>query len=171
VHNRLQRKKQTAEDFTPPKLTNEILDKLQDYSPESFLPTKTFLDPACGNGNLLVEVLKRKIKLGHNPLQALKTLYGCDIMEDNIQECRERLLELTDGKGEEVVKKQIKWVPLSEYPKGSLDYDFLFDEEDTVSEITKDPIPEPKESFSLETGDREVEPKVVNGHIDLLSLF
>ena len=130
TNSRQLRKKQTAEDFTPPKLTNEILDKLEEYSPESFLPDKTFLDPACGNGNLLVEVIKRKILKGHNPLEALKTLYGCDIMEDNIHECRERLLQLTDGEGKEIVDRQILWTPLHLYPKGSLDYDFLFKEDE-----------------------------------------
>ena len=60
------RKSQTAEDFTPAPLVNEMLDKLAKYGPESWKPGKTFLDPACGNGNMLVEVLKRKISLGHD---------------------------------------------------------------------------------------------------------
>lgn len=132
------RKKQTAEDFTPDSLTGEILDKLQFYAPETFTDeTKTFLDPACGNGNLLVQVLKRKIQNGHSPLQALSTIYGCDIMEDNILECRERLLQLTDGEAREqlIVNRQIRWTPLHLYPKGSLDYDFLFSEEEQSNTI------------------------------------
>lgn len=137
------RKKQTAEDFTPIPLINEILDKLSEYGPESWEEGKTFLDPACGNGNFLIEVYKRKLKQGHNPIDALKTIYGTDIMQDNINECRIRLLKIfiehikkyklnkfkTKECQIEVIKtlwKNIKCTPLNKYPKGSLDYNFKF---------------------------------------------
>ena len=45
----------------------------------------------CGNGNFLIEILNRRLKAGVNHLTAIKTIYGVDIMEDNIQECKERL--------------------------------------------------------------------------------
>lgn len=64
---RKNRQKQTAEIFTPPYLVNEMLDKLTEYGPEIWEEGKTFIDPACGNGNFLIEVLKRKLDLGHNP--------------------------------------------------------------------------------------------------------
>jgi hypothetical protein len=86
-----ERIKQTAEVFTPPALTNEILDHL----PVSLWePDKTFCDPAAGNGNLLLEVLKRKISLGHSPIDALKTIYGVELMLDNVIEMKSRLLDL-----------------------------------------------------------------------------
>lgn len=83
------RVKQLGEVFTPPELVNEMLDKL----PEEVWrdAEKTFLDNSCGNGNFLVEVLKRKIKAGHKPLYALSTIYGIDIMNDNVLECQARL--------------------------------------------------------------------------------
>jgi len=86
---RSQRKHITAEVFTPPELTNEILDKLP---PSVWEPNKTFCDPAAGNGNIVLEILKRKLSHGHNPLQAIQTLWGVDLMEDNIKEAHERLL-------------------------------------------------------------------------------
>jgi len=89
------RKKNLGEVFTPRELVNEILDKLS----ESVWidSSRTFLDNSCGNGNFLVEVLKRKLQYGHhNPSQALSTIYGVDIMKDNIEECRERLLHIAN---------------------------------------------------------------------------
>ncbi len=65
-----------------------------------------FLEPACGNGNFLAEVLHRKLdtvdfKYGHsqgqwdcNAVLAVSSIYGIDILEDNAQECRARLLAL-----------------------------------------------------------------------------
>jgi len=58
-----ERIKRTAEIFTPAFLVNEILDKLTEYGPEIWNEEKTFLDPACGNGNFLIEILKRKLEL------------------------------------------------------------------------------------------------------------
>tara|TARA_B100001094_G_C18123717_1_gene768279 strand:+ start:1007 stop:1381 length:375 start_codon:yes stop_codon:yes gene_type:complete len=88
-----ERVKKHAEVYTPPNLVNEMLDRLPQ---EMWQPDKNFLDPACGNGNMLVEVVRRKINNKSCPTQALATTYGIDIMEDNVIECRERLLEFTD---------------------------------------------------------------------------
>jgi hypothetical protein len=90
-HKRLSRRKITAEDFTPPALVSEMLDKLP---PEVFSdPTKTFLDNSAGNGNFLIEVLRRKLALNHPPLQALSTIYGVELMADNVEEMKQRLLD------------------------------------------------------------------------------
>lgn len=90
-----ERIKQTGEVFTPIKLVDEILNKLpQDLFND---PTKTFIDPACGDGNFLVRVIAFKIQYGSTIQQALETTYGVDIMEDNVQACRERLLTLADN--------------------------------------------------------------------------
>jgi len=86
------RRQETGEDFTPISKVNEMLDIL---SPEVFIePSNTFCDPAAGNGNFLVEVLSRKLLHGHNPLQAIDTIYGVELMPDNVEEMKERLLEL-----------------------------------------------------------------------------
>tara|TARA_R110001592_G_scaffold337910_1_gene624726 strand:- start:20 stop:472 length:453 start_codon:yes stop_codon:yes gene_type:complete len=84
--------KQTGEVFTPLHLVNNMLDKLPEnqWSDQS----KTFIDPSCGNGNFLVEVVRRKIESGAQPLQALMTTYGVDIMPDNITECQQRLVRV-----------------------------------------------------------------------------
>lgn len=84
------RVKATGEVFTPTPLVQEVLDKIP---MEQFTdPTKTFLDPACGDGQFLGEVLIRKIENGSTFEQALSTTYGVDLMEDNVELCRGRLL-------------------------------------------------------------------------------
>lgn len=84
------RVKSTGEVFTPTDLVQEVLDGL----PEELFTdsTKTFLDPACGDGQFLSEILIRKLDNGIDFETALATLYGVDIMEDNVELCRERLL-------------------------------------------------------------------------------
>ncbi len=56
----------------------------------------TFLEPACGTGNFLVEILERKYrhcKTADDGLKALKSITAIDIQDDNCRECRKRLLE------------------------------------------------------------------------------
>lgn len=97
------RKKQTAEDFTPEPLVNEMLDKLPQEVWND--PNKTFLDNSAGNGNFLVAILQRKLSLGHDPLIALSTIYGVELMADNVEEMKDRLLvELPSLTSEEVKK-------------------------------------------------------------------
>lgn len=89
------RVKELGEVFTPAILVSDMLDKMPD---DSWLPGKTWLEPSCGTGNFLVQILQRKIAAGHPPLQALSTIYGVDIMKDNVVESRKRLLQgVIDG--------------------------------------------------------------------------
>ena len=90
VQRQQSRVKATGEIFTPTPLVQEILDKLPQ---EQFVDiNKTFLDPACGDGQFLGEVLIRKMENGSTFEQALSTVYGVDLMQDNVELCRERLL-------------------------------------------------------------------------------
>jgi hypothetical protein len=90
VERSQQRVKATGEVFTPTELVQEILDQLpQDLFTD---PSKTFLDNSCGDGQFLGEVLIRKMENGSTFEQALSTVYGVDLMPDNVAECRRRLL-------------------------------------------------------------------------------
>lgn len=82
--------KSTGEVFTPTELVQEILEKIPT---EVFTDSnKTYLDPSCGDGQFLGEVLIRKVENGIDFEQALSTIYGVDLMQDNVELCRERLL-------------------------------------------------------------------------------
>ena len=86
---RVDRRKETGENFTPPDLVEEILDRLP---PESWSdPEKLFLDPACGDGNFLVSVKERLLAAGHSEENALSRILGIDIMHDNVVSACKRL--------------------------------------------------------------------------------
>ena len=90
-----------GEVFTPPELVNDMLDLV---AHECERIDSRFLEPACGNGNFLAEVLGRKLRTvdRNNPrdsgrwerdgILAVCSIYGIDLLPDNIAACRERLL-------------------------------------------------------------------------------
>ena len=87
------RVKSTGEIFTKEWLARESLNKIDQFDPTAFSdPDNTFCDPACGDGNLISEALIRKMENGSTFEQALSTTYGVDLMQDNVDLCRERLL-------------------------------------------------------------------------------
>lgn len=90
-----QRVKDFAEVFTPKHIVKDMCDLV----PEEMWTNvdTTFLEPACGTGNFLVEILERKFKLckdWEDGLRALKSVYGVDIQADNVEEAKGRLFEM-----------------------------------------------------------------------------
>ena len=92
------RVKKYGEDFTPTWLVKKMCDMLGEESPEAFDDIgKTFLEPACGNGQFLVEILTRKLEhceTVEQGLTALKSIYGIDIMQDNVEESKKRMFDI-----------------------------------------------------------------------------
>lgn len=87
----------------------EIVNMMLDNFPESSYTNMSskFLDPSCGIGNFLVEVLKRKLSNStslEKSIKALRSIYGVEIMADNVEECRNRLYNLFLEKHPEVSK-------------------------------------------------------------------
>jgi hypothetical protein len=84
-----ERVKKTGEIFTPTDLVIEILQKADI---KQFAPGKTIIDPTCGDGQFLVPVKWLKV-LHFNMTEedALKDIYGVDIMRDNVDLCKKRL--------------------------------------------------------------------------------
>jgi len=92
-----------GEVFTNVREVNAMLDLVMQ---ETERIDSKFLEPACGNGNFLAAVLRRKLsvvdgKYGKSQIEwerysviAVSSIYGVDILEDNAQECRERLLDI-----------------------------------------------------------------------------
>jgi hypothetical protein len=92
-----------GEVFTPPWMVEAMLDLVKD---ESERVDSRFLEPACGSGNFLAQVLRRKLaavelKFGkseferrHYALLSLMCIYGIELLPDNIAECRANLLEI-----------------------------------------------------------------------------
>jgi hypothetical protein len=97
-----------AEVFTAEREVNAMLDLVKDVS---YDPKSRFLEPACGNGNFLVEILSRKLKrvregvtkrssqadFEFSTLIALSSIYGIDISDENTEEAKARLKALIVG--------------------------------------------------------------------------
>lgn len=99
---RKERHHKTQEDFTPVEIC-KILFEGQDELFSNF--KKTFCDPCCGNGNIIRYLLRERLnncKKSTDVYRALETIYGTELMQDNVQECKERILDLLD-------KLQIKY--------------------------------------------------------------
>lgn len=82
--------KATQEVFTPTEMVQEILDAMDQTLFSD--PDRDFIDPTCGDGQFLGEVLIRKIQNGIDFETALSSIYGVDLMPDNVALCKERLL-------------------------------------------------------------------------------
>ena len=92
-----------GEVFTPPWMVEAMLDLVKD---ETERIDSRFLESACGSGNFLVQILRRKLaavelKYGksdferrHYALLALMCIYGIELLPDNIAECRANVLEI-----------------------------------------------------------------------------
>src|SRR5580765_7148954 len=105
--NLIRSKKRVAdhgEVFTPRWLIESMLDLVKG---ETERIDSRFLEPACGSGNFLVPIVKRKLaavelKYGkaadfekhHYALLALMCIYGIELLADNIAECRANMLEV-----------------------------------------------------------------------------
>lgn len=80
----------TSEFFTPYAIVKKMLDKVpvEDWKD----PTKTFLEPCCGSGNIIIGILYRRIvEYNIDWKQAVNTLFALDMLEDNISETKERI--------------------------------------------------------------------------------
>ena len=106
-----------GEVYTRKREVNAMLDLVK---PETERIDSRFLEPACGTGNFLVEVLERKLKVIEQRYKrsqleferysvlAVGSLYGIDILEDNIETCRNRLFYLFDDRYTSLFQKKAK---------------------------------------------------------------
>ena len=84
--------KGTQEFFTPYSIVKRMCDKIpnDDWAD----PTKTFLESSFGNGQFVVYIVWNRIQHGIDWQIALKTLYGVELMADNVLECHDRVIDL-----------------------------------------------------------------------------
>ncbi len=95
-----------GEVFTSEREVNAMLDLVKQ---ETERIESRFLEPACGTGNFLVEILRRKLAVVDSRYRnhrveweryavlAVTSIYGIDILPDNVSECRERLFNIFSG--------------------------------------------------------------------------
>lgn len=106
-----------GEVFTNEREVNAMLDLVKQ---ETERIESTFLEPACGDGNFLAEVLRRKLNVVTDRYKksqfewerysviAISSIYGVDFLEDNCQDCRERLFNIFNEYYQKLFKKECK---------------------------------------------------------------
>lgn len=111
-----QRVTKHGEVFTAEREVNAMLDLVKQ---ETERIDSRFLEPACGDGNFLAEILRRKLavvrkKYGKSPsdyekmaVLAATSIYGVDILQDNVDACRERMFAIWDKEYSAVCKKEV----------------------------------------------------------------
>lgn len=95
--DKAQRIRQYGEVFTPLQTVREMLDTLEEENPSIFDPGRTFLEPTCGDGAFVVEILRRKFERcrGREDYRvALESVYGFEIQADNVAACIRNVIEL-----------------------------------------------------------------------------
>lgn len=111
-----------GEVFTADREVNAMLDLVKQ---ETERVDSRFLEPACGDGNFVAEILRRKLEAAKKravppkkkkplPVEfekqsiiAVASIYGVDLMMDNVIACRERLYEIWNKEYEAICKKEI----------------------------------------------------------------
>ena len=112
-----QRVAQYGEVLTPKHIVNAMLDLVKH---ETERIDSRFLEPACGTGNFLIEILERKLmvvekRYGKSQLEyeryailAISAIYGIELLEDNVEECRNRLFEVFNAAYTRLFKSNTK---------------------------------------------------------------
>lgn len=109
-----------GEVFTNPREVNAMLDLVK---PETERLDSRFLEPACGDGNFLIEILRRKLAIcearvkskqytqlqyEHDAIWAISSIYGIELLADNAAACRERLLNYFTEQYQALFKSKCK---------------------------------------------------------------
>lgn len=117
VNEQVKSRKRVAdhgEVFTSERDVNAMLDLVKQ---ETERIDSRFLEPACGTGNFLAEILNRKLKVvkkrySNNKLDyekyavlAITSIYGVDILEDNVLECRNRMFSIFNDEYTKICKE------------------------------------------------------------------
>ena len=104
-----------GEVFTAEREVNAMLDLVKQ---ETERIDSRFLEPACGDGNFLAEILRRKLAVvkrkykkspidyEKNAVLAATSIYGVDILQDNVDACRQRMFEIWDKEYQTVLKER-----------------------------------------------------------------
>lgn len=106
-----------GEVYTNEREVNAMLDLVKDQAEN---PEKTFLEPACGTGNFLAEILRRKLNAvaakyrkvqsdyERTAVIAVGSIYGIELLHDNVQECRDRLYHIAEAHYQNLYPKSAK---------------------------------------------------------------
>ncbi|OQB21382.1 MAG: hypothetical protein BWY12_01689 [candidate division BRC1 bacterium ADurb.Bin183] len=150
-----------GEVYTGKREVNAMLDLVKQ---ETERIDSRFLEPACGTGNFLTEILERKLRVvikryGKSQLEyeryavlVVSSLYGIDILEDNVIECRKRLFEIFNQKYTSLFKKTAK-VSVQKAVRFILEKNIIWGDALTLMTVGKNPEPIVFSEWSAVNGD------------------
>ena len=94
ISRRKNPKVNTQEFFTPYEIVKRMADKIseEDWSNSN----KTFCEPCFGNGQFVIYIIWNRIQHGIDWTTALENCYGVELMQDNVDETKERIIDLLD---------------------------------------------------------------------------
>lgn len=94
------RVKDHAEVYTPSWLVKDMLNLIPETTWQDI--DATFLEPAAGNGNFVVQILERKLSLcntAQDRKRALQSIYAIELLDDNLVEMKERMKQIINNYG------------------------------------------------------------------------
>jgi len=150
-----------GEVYTGKREVNAMLDLVKQ---ETERIDSRFLEPACGTGNFLTEILERKLRVvikryGKSQLEyeryavlVVSSIYGIDILEDNVIECRKRLFEIFNQKYTSLFKKTAK-EEFQKAVKFILEKNIIWGDALTLMTVGKNPQPIVFSEWSAVNGD------------------
>ena len=138
-----------GEVFTSEREVNAMLDMVEQ---ETLRIESRFLEPACGTGNFLAEILRRKldvvsrrykksqIEFERYSVLSVSSLYGIDILEDNVEECRHRLLNIFEDLYRKNFKNKCKDTCIKTI-RYILEKNILWGDALTLKQVGQDDVP------------------------------
>ena len=92
VARRKDKETNSQEFFTPYSIVKRMCEKVSEEDWKN--PEKTFLEPSFGNGQFIIYIIYNRIQHGVSWKDTLSTLYGVELMPDNVQETKDRIISL-----------------------------------------------------------------------------
>lgn len=92
-----ERVRKYGEIFTPQSVVEMMCDQLERLNPDCYAPEKTFLEPSCGEGVFVLEILRRKFakcKTRKDYETAALSVWAIEIQPDNVQITIDTVLKL-----------------------------------------------------------------------------
>lgn len=89
-----------GEVFTPPEIVEQMLDMLEQESPDCFAPGTTYLEPTCGEGIFVCGVLQRKFANCTTDAErrlAIRSVWAMELQADNVEKTIKAVTELCEG--------------------------------------------------------------------------
>lgn len=149
-----------GEVYTSEREVNAMLDLVKQ---ETERIDSRFLEPACGTGNFLIEIINRKmdvvlkrykksqVEFEKYTVLAVSSIYGIDILEDNVEACRSRLYEFVESIYTKTYKQSVKTELLATL-KYILEKNIIWGDALTLLTVGDDPKPIVFAEWSLVNG-------------------